>query len=116
MIGFRARLPLAQRIAMRCAALARRPDHLPVILERGTVDTPWLDREKFLLQRDVTVAMLLAVVRRRLEMSPAQSLFLTTRDSVLLGAQTLLLEVYQQHRDREDGFLYLRYAVESTFG
>ena len=116
MIGFRTRIPLQQRISTRCAVIARRPDHLPVVLERGTAQTPWMDRERFLPHHTVTAGELMAVVRRRLSISSTQALFMSTSGGVLVAPQQLLSDLYAKYRDDEDGFLYLRYSLESTFG
>lgn len=116
MIGFHTRLPLGQRIATRCAALARRPDHLPVVLERGNAQTPWMDRERFLAHNSITAGELMAVVRRRMQILPTQALFFSTTDGVLIVPHQLLSELYARYRDEEDGFLYLQYSLESTFG
>lgn len=48
------------------------------------------------------------------QMSPARgSCFVT--ESVLLAAAALMSEVYDDHKDK-DGFLYITYSGEHTFG
>lgn len=116
MIGFHTRIPLTQRIETRLAAIARRPNHLPVVLERGTSDTPMMDRERFLPHNSVTAGELMAVVRRRMRVQSTQAIFFSTTTGVLVNPQQLLSELYAKYRDEEDGFLYLRYSLESTFG
>ena len=113
MLPFRRRLTLDQR--RREFNRVSSSDLVPTILERGGgLDTPRLDREKYLVPLDLTGAQMGFVVRRRLRLDASQSLFLVCGGQ-LVGATTTVREL----RDRtpsEDGFLYLTYTLENTFG
>lgn len=74
-----------------------------------------MDREKFLVPKDLTFGQLLFVLRRRLHIEAGQSLFLYSKQRVL-GGQTPVIDVYHRDHDPEDGFLYVQYTMESTFG
>ena len=49
----------------------RHPEHVPCILEHGSVRTPKLDKEKFLVSEDFSVSQFLYVLRRRMEVKDA---------------------------------------------
>jgi len=94
------------------------PDRVPVILERfaGTtnLNCPAIDKNKYLVPRDSTVGNFMYVVRQRLKLHEKQALFLFF-DRMLAPTSDLMGLAYEQHKD-EDGFLYVSYTTENTFG
>ena len=55
------------------------------------------------------------VIRKRIKLSPEKSIFLFVNDTNLVPTAALLSQVYDEHKD-DDGFLYITYNGESTFG
>ena len=94
------------------------PERLPVIVERahtrGGRDTPELDRSRFLVPQDLTLGQLVYVIRRRLSLPADRALFVFC-GSTLPPATVLLRELFAANRD-PDGFLYLSYSSEASFG
>ena len=115
MLPFRQRLTPQQRRDECVRVVSRRPDHVPVIFERKSRDVPLIDREKYLVPPTLTGAQLQFVLRRRLALDPKHALFLHCHER-LVSAHALVLDLYAQHKDAEDGFLYVTYATESAFG
>jgi hypothetical protein len=62
----------------------------------------------------VTVTELIRVLRRRLQLAPGQAFFLLSNRGLPPGTQTLA-ELWESDHD-EDGFMYLFYAAQETFG
>ena len=54
------------------------------------------------------------VIRKRLKMTPDKAIFIFCNGSVLQGSQTIM-SIYEKNKDK-DGFLYLIYSGEATFG
>jgi len=98
----------AQRI------LSKYPDRIPVICQRANNNIKDLDKKKYLIPNDLKMIDFLMVVRRRLELPAHQSLFVFINDKLINGSE-LLSKIYDSEKD-EDGFLYVMYGGESTFG
>lgn len=92
------------------------PSKIPVIVERSTSEKtlPVLDKQKFLVPDHVTVTELIRVLRRRLDLAPGQAFFLLSERGLPPGTQTLA-ELWESDHD-EDGFVYVFYAAQETFG
>merc|ERR1719321_162039 len=104
------RKEVAQRI------LQRYPDRLPVIVEKAPKSSaPPIDKKKFLVPSDITVGKFLYEIRKHMRLDSEQAIFLFVNDTLPPSA-SLMLEVYRQHKDPGDSFLYCTYASESTFG
>ena len=91
-------------------------DRVPVICEKaeGSTDIPDLDKRKYLVPVDLTVGQFVYVIRNRIHIPPEQAIFVFINNSMAPTA-SLMSEVYRQHRD-PDGFLYVTYSGENTFG
>lgn len=63
---------------------------------------------------DLTVAQFVFVVRRRIQLSPEMAIFLFV-NNVLPPSHAMMASVYDQYKD-SDGFLYIVYSGENTFG
>ena len=114
MIPFRRRLTPEQRRSEKERITHHCTDRVPVIVEVGSRETPQSDREKFLVPCDLTAAQFIFVLRKRIRLTPRDALFLLV-DNAVPKATTTMKELYDRHAE-EDGFLYVTYTTESTFG
>ena len=93
----------------------RHPDRLPVICEKVEQSKITdLDKTKFLVPSDLTVGQFVIVVRKRVMLEPEKAIFLFIGDSVPPN-QAMMSDLYAKHKD-QDGFLYVKYSGENTFG
>ncbi|VDL59461.1 unnamed protein product [Hymenolepis diminuta] len=110
------------------------PDRIPVIVEKhpGSQISD-LDKHKFLVPNDITVAQFMWIIRRRLQLSAEKALFLFFDDFVpqsrqvccsLFASSTFfhtsffawtMGQLYNE-RKSDDGFLYAHYSGENSFG
>ena len=98
--------------------LGKYENKVPIIVTRSTTgrsNIPDIDKNKFLCPEDFTIGQFLTVIRKRVNLSPEESIFLFVDDSLLVPTSSSLGEVYKEHKN-EDGFLYLTYCNENTFG
>jgi GABA(A) receptor-associated protein len=92
------------------------PQRIPIIVERATNSktVPDLDKSRFLVPGEITVAQFIYVIRRRMTLPPETALYVFVNDTLPLATADIR-EIYSQHANR-DGFLYMKYTGENTFG
>lgn len=117
MISFKERLSLKERKRQSDVVIKKHPDRIPIIVERDHKSTkiPIIDRCKYLVPKDFSVAQLLYVVRKRIKLKPEEGLFFFLSNNTIITTSSLLSEIYNKHKDA-DGFLYVTYAGENVFG
>ena len=93
------------------------PERIPMIVCRATQskDIPDIDRHKYLVPRDLTIGQFMHVIRQRIKLEPHVSIYLMINGFTMPATCQMLGLVYNEHSD-EDGFLYITYTGESTFG
>jgi GABA(A) receptor-associated protein len=94
------------------------PNKIPIIVEyigRNNKNNPILDRRKFLVPNDIVGGQFNYVIRKRIKFEPSKSIFLFVNRKILLESHKLMSQVYDQYKDI-DGFLYISYSYENTFG
>ncbi|TIB93662.1 hypothetical protein E3Q19_00860 [Wallemia mellicola] len=91
------------------------PDRIPVICEKGDkTDIPTIDKKKYLVPSDLTVGQFVYVIRKRIKLAPEKAIFIFVNEE-LPPTAALMSAIYNEHKD-EDGFLYVTYSGENTFG
>ena len=93
------------------------PERLCVIVGRAKTcsSIPEIEKHKYLVPKDITVGQFVYVIRKRIKLTPEQAIFIFTEDGTLPTTGALMSEMHEQYKS-EDGFLYLSYASENTFG
>lgn len=94
------------------------PNRIPLIVEKldnkNDNIIPKIDKNKYLVPDDLTVGQLVYVVRKRIKITPEKAIFIFC-DNKLLNSSLTMRQVYENHKDK-DGFVYIIYSGESTFG
>lgn len=112
--NFRNRLSFEKRVEESDRILVKYPQRVPIICERINKNIPEIDRHKFLCPRDLSLANFMFVIRKRLKLSSEKALYIFVKNKLVPSSQ-LLGTVYEENKDA-DGFLYINYAGETTFG
>jgi len=113
--------PLEKRKEVAAKIKEKYPDRCPVIVERAdNSDAPLMDKKKFLVPQDITVAKFVAEIRKHMpKLKPEDSIFLFVRAAddtdILPPSFSAMAVIYEKHKS-PDGFLYIRYSGENTFG
>ncbi|XP_062091579.1 autophagy-related protein 8f [Humulus lupulus] len=91
------------------------PDRIPVIVEKAEKsEIPNIDKKKYLVPADLTVGQFVYVIRKRIKLSAEKAIFIFV-DNVLPPTGGLMSTIYEEKKD-DDGFLYVTYSGENTFG
>jgi GABA(A) receptor-associated protein len=114
--SFKKKYSFSERLDESTRIKTKYPDRYPIICERGrTVDIPALDRKKYLVPSDISIANFMYIIRKRIKLPPEKSIYLFFGDTQLLPTNMLIKVAYNSYKDN-DGFLYIIYNGESTFG
>ncbi|CAD5326379.1 unnamed protein product [Arabidopsis thaliana] len=76
-------------------------DRVPVIVEKSE-------------KTDLTVGQFVYVIRKRIQLSAEKAIFIFV-DNVLPPTGAMMSTIYDENKE-EDGFLYVTYSGENTFG
>jgi GABA(A) receptor-associated protein len=97
--------------------MSKYPDRVPFICQRSQKafhDSPYIDKTKYLVPKDLTMGQFLYVIRKRLKLPSEKALFIFVNNYIPSTSQ-MAMDIYNRHKD-PDGFLYLYYSCENTFG
>ncbi|KAJ4769656.1 Autophagy-related protein [Rhynchospora pubera] len=113
--SFKLEHPLEKRQAEAARIRDKYPDRIPVIVERAErSDIPEIDKKKYLVPADLTVGQFVYVVRKRIKLSAEKAIFIFVKNT-LPPTAAMMSAIYEENKD-EDGFLYMTYSGENTFG
>ncbi|KAH0884158.1 hypothetical protein HID58_060254, partial [Brassica napus] len=128
-ISFKSEHPLERRQIEASRIRDKYPDRVPmkcmlqVIVEKAErSDVPNIDKKKsvvyfclrFLVPADLTVGQFVYVVRKRIKLSAEKAIFVFVKNTLPQTA-AMMSAVSDENKD-EDGFLYMTYSGENTFG
>ena len=94
--------------------LQQYPDRVPIICERINHEIPELSRKKYLVPDDLIMCNFMYVIRKRLILAPEVSIYLFVNKKIVPSSMAMGY-IYNKYKS-EDGFLYIHYSGESTFG
>ncbi len=91
------------------------PDHIPVICEKYKNDIiPNVKKNKYLLNRNMTICEFVYIIRSHINLSPEKGLYIFINGMIPCMTDSLS-QIYALHKCN-DGFLYIKYTSENTFG
>ncbi|CAK8686470.1 unnamed protein product [Clavelina lepadiformis] len=91
------------------------PSRIPVIVEKAKDSTIQdIDKRKYLVPADISVAQFMWIIRKRIDLESEKAIFLFV-DKMVPNSCATMGGIYADHKD-EDGFLYIAYSGENTFG
>lgn len=111
---FKQEYTLEKRMKQSRDLLQKYNDRIPVIIYPGNKNTPAVDKYKYLVPNSLTIGEFVSIIRKRIKLGSEKAMFIFT-GNVLPPTGSLLYNIYQEHHD-EDGFLYIVYSLENTFG
>ena len=93
------------------------PDRIPIIIEKDpNSQIKEMDRTKFLVPNDLTAQHLIFIIRKRLELSKEETIFMLVDGKTTIAGETALQDIYDKYQDKEDGYLYIVYTSQLAWG
>ena len=97
--------------------LIKEPDKIPIILEKDPVSKiQGIQKTRFLIKKDFTVNKFQLNLKKLMQLSEGQALFLSAKGKYNITGEKTMGEIYEIFKDKEDGFLYIMYSTELVFG
>lgn len=113
--NFKINHSLENRKIFSSKILSKYPDCVPIILSKAkNCNIPNCSKVKFLVPSEITVNKFVFEIRKHIELGSEQAIFLFI-NNVIPPTSSSIGQIYQHQKD-EDGFLYITYTGESTFG
>ena len=112
--------PLEDRKQKSAKMLTMYPNRIPVIVEMSTSSanyTSYIEaahKIKYLVPYDICMGQLIKIIRDKVKIPPSTALFFFIKNK-LFPITSLIGDIYGEYGD-EDGFLYIEFCEESTFG
>lgn len=103
-----------RRLDMARMLREKHPQCLPVIIEPLSSNEPAIDKTKYLVPKDITAGTFLCQIRRFISLAPGDTLAFFASTNLITPAQ--LMRVMYERYKQADGFLYLIYCRENSFG
>jgi GABA(A) receptor-associated protein len=91
--------------------LTKHPGEIPIVLDKDPrCHLPNVERQKFLVPPGLSMGQFVYVVRKRINLSPQEPLYITVNRRII-GLSAKMGDLHAQFGE-EDGFLYGVYAAE----
>ncbi len=105
-----------ERVKKSQVILEKYPDRVPLIVQpsKNDRDAYPIDKSKYITPRDLTLMQLQQIIRKRIHFPPEKALFMFI-DNKIYPITSLIGNIYDENKDN-DGFLYITYCQENTFG
>lgn len=115
MNNFKKKFTFEKRRSDATNVLEKYPERIPIIVSKqDKSNLPEVDKSKYLVPKNMKMSQFSFVIRKRIQLEPSQAIFLTV-NGILVASSKTLYEIYSEQKD-EDGFLYVIYTSENTFG
>jgi len=108
--------PLEKRREVAERIRSKYQDRIPVIVEKAPrSDAPDIDKKKYLVPADITVGKFVYEIRKHMNKVNAEKAIYLFVNNTIPPTAALISQIYERYKD-EDGFLYITYSGENTFG
>jgi GABA(A) receptor-associated protein len=116
MSTFKSKNSLEDRKKESNRVLTNYPNKIPIICEKTkqSEKIPDIDKHKYLIPMDLTIGQFMFVIRKRMKLTPEMAIYIFIK-GIIPPTSALISSLYNDYKD-EDGFLYLEYSGENTFG
>ena len=106
-----------ERKAETSRMLIKYPERVCVRIERVHSETilPDIKKQKYLVPHHINIGQLNYIIRQQIKIDSKVAMFFFINKNIIPTNNSLIKDLYDKYAD-DDGFLYIRYATENTFG
>ena len=113
---FKLKHTFEKRLVESTRIKAKWPDRIPIIIENDqSSDLPTINKKQYIIPGNLTVGQLLYKIRLDIKLMPEKALFLFFGNNDIPPTSARLDDMYRKYQDN-DGYLYIMYTSENTFG
>jgi GABA(A) receptor-associated protein len=107
---------LDERILFSTNLKNKYPGRVPIIVEKSKRDKSEykIENSKYLIPVDLKISEFIYIIRKKIKIDSNKAIFIFI-DNMLVPMNQTIGENYNSLKN-EDGFLYVTYAFENTFG
>lgn len=109
--------PVSKRLALSSNVLTLYNNRVPIIIGRSeTKRTPPIDKYRFLAPKDISFGKFIVELRRHiLGINHNNALFFFIKENTIPVTSMDMESIYEKYKS-DDGFLYISYCCENSFG
>ena len=108
---------LEERKSESSRILKEYPNRVPIICEVASNSVlPPLRKTKYLVPYDMCINQFEFLIRRNIDLNQDSALFLFTPTGKTFSGNKTMMEVYNNHKDKQDNFFYIYCDCEVTMG
>ena len=113
--GFTDSKTIEERLYLAGKLMANNRDHVPVVVVGNGINAPIITKQKYICPVSVTGDGFRKDIRDHMEALDSTGALFYFVDNALLPMNKTMGEIYDRYKSN-DGFLYVIYSVENTFG
>ena len=114
-MDFKTKHDFQKRISESKKIMNKYPQRVPIIVEKcDKSQINNIDKHKYLVPKDLNMNQFVYIIRKRIKLDKSQSIFLMINNTICPSNKPIGV-VYEENKD-DDGFLYIKYTSENTFG
>lgn len=116
-MDYKKRFDLESRKKVCQDFLSKYPDRIPVIVLPHKPNSMVITKYKYLIPKDTILGNAVGTIRRNINtIESKHSIIIMCEDGTMPKMTSTMSEIYDKHKDKEDGLLYIIVTLETTFG
>lgn len=114
--SFKESKTLEERKAESNKIIEKYPERIPIIVEKSSRSTfkDDIDKKKYLVPKTLSFSQFIYIIRKRIKIKECEALFIFVNNKIA-PSNSSIEAIYSKCKD-QDGFLYVIYTNENTFG
>ena len=115
-MGYQNEISFEKRRDESARMLKKYPDRVPIIVEKDkSSELATIEKRKYLTPGDLSFGQFNYVIRKRIKLTPEKAMFLFVGNYSIPNTAATVGSIYEEFKN-DDGFLYITYSGENTFG